>query len=293
MAFSIQYKPLFNVNIFHNYFLDKGTETFAAMNDVEKSKRLGAFNADRFMNIVPTSETMQKLRGHNLVFKKTNTGFSVWSKVSESDEKKPFIALADDEGFTFLLKPNDPRFFNYTVLEAASFGKLFYFSNQRLPDEPGTFPLIGKTGDDLLVDDGFVLSPDSEEAERKKLENNLSNGVFGVLRIFMKGDESALNVTDAQNEIQTPAPTFEIIFNNRKTFWRYIFNVDQSPVGGDDLKIENGDPKILVTKNVLPLTKDGFVSIELGGVELPNANARNLQPDPANNKYYSELYIHL
>jgi hypothetical protein len=57
------------------------------------------------------------------------------------------------------------------------------------------------------------------------------------------------------------------------------------------LKKEGAGSKILITKNEKPLTQSGFISVELGGVELPNPDTRIVKPDISNNKYYSEIYM--
>ena len=107
----------------------------------------------------------------------------------------------------------------------------------------------------------------------------------------MKGDNVSLDITDAQGEIPTPIRTFELLFENRKTTWRYIFNNDQKVKNKDDVKKENGDSKRLITKNEQPLTQKGFVSVELGGIELPNPNSRLIKPDSSSNKIFSEIYM--
>ncbi len=107
----------------------------------------------------------------------------------------------------------------------------------------------------------------------------------------MKGENTSLNVTDAQGKLLSPYKTFEILFENRKTAWRYFFDTDQTVSGADDVEIENGDSKVLITKTDQPLTQKGFVSIKLGGVELPNPNSKLIKPDSRSSKIYSEIYI--
>ena len=59
----------------------------------------------------------------------------------------------------------------------------------------------------------------------------------------------------------------------------------------DDVEEENGSAKVLVTKSDQPLTKTGFVTVELDGNELPNPDSRLIKPDQSNNKIYSEIYM--
>jgi hypothetical protein len=291
MSYSIQYKELFRVRILHRYFLDKGADEFRTMDETEQAKQLDSYNFQNVVKIVPTSETVQNLNGHNLVFKTINSGFIVWSKVSESDDSEPFISLDDDLNFTFLIQIRDSVFYNYTDLKLENAGKLYYLSNRRLDSEPNNFPLLDKSGGNFHVDEDFILSGDGEKAELKKLSAGEKFNLLGLIRIFMKGDSSSLNVTDTQGKISSSAKNFEVVLKNRNTIWRYFFDANQQVTGGDDVKKENGNSKVLVTKNEHPLTKSGFISLELGGVELPNPGVALIRPDAANNKIFSEIYM--
>lgn len=291
MSYSIQYKELFRVKMLHRFFLDKGTDDFKSMNDEEQLKQLENYNFQTVFNLRPTAGTRQALNGYNLVFKKITSGFAVWSKVDESNDVLPFIALPGDLDFTFLIQIKDPRFYNYTNLKMENAGKLYYLSNRRPDTEPNSFPLIDKAGGNFHVDEDFILSEDGENAELERLQPDEKRNLFGLIRIFMKGDNSSLNVTSAQDEIQVPAQIFEVVFKNRYTIWRYFFESDQQVTGGDGVKKENGNSKILITKTEHPLTQTGFVSIELGGVELPNPGVALVKPDVSENTIYSEIYM--
>lgn len=291
MSYSIQYKELFGVKILHRYFLDKGTEEFRTMNDTQQRKQLENYDFRSFLKIAPTTETLQQLNGHNLVFKTLNSGFTVWSKVAENDNAEPFISLDDDLKFTFLLQIKDPVFYNYTDLKLENPGKLYYLSNRRLDSEPNNFPLLDKTGGNFHVDEGFILSGNGQKTELKNLRALEKASLLGILRIFMKGGKSSLNVTDAQGKIPTSAKQFELVFKNRSTIWRYLFDTNQQVTGGDDVKKENGNSRVLVSKSAHPLTQSGFISVELGGVELPNPGVAFIKPDSINNKIFSEIYM--
>jgi hypothetical protein len=290
MAFSVKYIPLLNVNILHLFFLNKGLTEYSAMDDEAKARQLGNYNLQSVFSVIPTSETLLKLNGYNLVFKVSNAGFAIWSKV-EGVDTTPFIPLEDDLDFTFLLQKKDPVFYNYTGLKMEDAGKLYYLSNRKLASEAASFPLIPKEGGNTKLDEQYILSADGQESELKQLQLNEKTNLFALVRIFMKGDNSSLNVTDAQGKIQNPATVFEIRLDNRKTTWRYIFKTNQQVTGGDDVKKEGGNSKILITKAEQPLTQNGFISIELDGAELPNPGIRFIKPDTINNKYYSEIYM--
>ncbi len=291
MTFSIKYKPLFKVDILHNYFLNLGLDEFAAMTDSDKSKQLDSYEITSFLNIIPTPKTLQKLNGQNLVFKITNNGFTVWSKVTGNNDNIPFISLDDELSFTFLVQLKDSTFYNYTNLKLENAGKLYYFSNQKLTTEPGSFPLIKKSGDNISINQNFVLTENGANAELSKLSANEKDNLFAIIRIFVKGKNNSLSITNASNRIKNPVKTFEIFFSNRKTIWRYFFSENQQVKNSDDVKKEAGNAQQLITKTVQPLTQRGFISIELDGTELPNPDARIIKPNSLNTKYYSETYI--
>lgn len=291
MSYSIQYKELFQVNIFHRYFLDKGLDDFDSLSEEDQQKQLDNYNLQASVKIIPSIETRQKLNGHHLVFKVKSSGFTVWAKVEENDAGTPFILLDDHVNFTFLLQLKDPLFYNYTDLKMANAGKLYYLSNRRLATEPNSFPLIDKAGGNFNVDEDFILSEEAEKEEKESLQTSEKRNLLGLVRIFMKGDNSALNVTNAQGKIPAPSQNFEVVFKNRSTIWRYLFDTNQQVTGGDDVKKENGDSKILVTKSEQPLTQTGFIPVELGGVELPNPGAALIKPDKSTNKIFSEIYM--
>jgi hypothetical protein len=291
MSFSIKYKPLFQVNIHHLYFLDKGTTEFLAMSEAEKEKQLISYTISNFFTIQSSIKSRQKLNGHNMVFKTSNSGFVVWIKVSDSDESFPFVSVQDSLELTFLLKLKNNTFFNFSNLKFENADKLFFFSNKRLSTEASTFPLIKKAGGSSLVNDNYTLSDTSALNELEQLTHAERQNLFGIVKIHMKGDSGSLNVTTAQGNIRSPFPVFELIFENRKTVWRYIFDEDQTVKNNDDVKKEDGNAKQLITKQKQPLTERGFVKIEHGGVELPNPDAKLVKPNTANNKIYSEIYM--
>ncbi|MEZ5104838.1 MAG: hypothetical protein R2757_10105 [Draconibacterium sp.] len=290
MAFAIKYRELFKVSIHHLFFLNKGEDEFNSMNDSNKSKQLESFNVNEVFKIIPIAETARKLNGHHLVFKAQRDGFSVWAKVTGIGNDEPFVSLADELSFTFVLKLIDPGFYNYTDLKMENARKTYYFSNKRLNTESGSFPLINSSGDNQNIDETFVLSDDGELNEKEKLTPAEKNNLFGIISLFVKGDDIALNLTTTQGKLFVKKE-FEIQLNNRKTFWRYIFNSNQSVNGSDDVKVEDADSKVLVTKTDHPLTDKGFIALELGGAELPNPDKGLSIFNAADNNYYSEIYM--
>ncbi|HNW50974.1 MAG TPA: hypothetical protein PKH79_07830 [Prolixibacteraceae bacterium] len=291
MSFSTQYKTLFEVNILHFFFLNKGANEFFSMDDSEKTKQLDHYNLNDFFKITPTTTTQKLLNGSKLLFKTFQKKISVITQITEDDETKPFIPLSDDLSLTFLLQTTDSRFFNYTNLNINDTGKIYYFSNRILNTEPGTFPLIQKNGDTGSVDETHLLSEESTKKELSNLNAKEKEQLFGIIRIFMKGETSTTDVTDPSGNIKTPCPTFQILFSNRKTFWRYIFRQEQTVTESCDVEFEESSPKILTTKVSQPLTEIGFVSIKLRGKELPNPNSNLIKSNTTGDRFYSEIYM--
>lgn len=291
MSFSIQYKPLFKVDVFHLFFLNIGLKTWFSMNASDAAKQLGGYDVNSFLSITPSLETQEKLKGYNLVFRNLNTGFAVWTKVRNDNNAFPFITLSNDLNLTFLIKIRDSAFYNYTDLNLNSQGKTFYFSNRRLSTEAPAFPLINKSGDQFSMNGTFALTPESAAAEQKNLSSTEKMNLFGMVTLYLKADIPIINIIDPDGKIAVPPEQFEIVFNNRKTIWRYIFRNDPKVKNTDNVKIETSDPMVLISKSELPLTQKGFISLELGGKDLPNPSSQHLKPDSLNSKYYSETYL--
>lgn len=290
MSYSIQYRELFRVRILHSYFLNKGTEEFKDMDADEQKARLDKYDFRSVFMISPSAETQSIIKGHHLTFRPVSTGFSVWAKVNEKDDSRPFIDLANDLSLTFLLRIKDPDFFNYTAPKLDSSGRLFLFSNKKTDSEPSGFPLIKKEGESEFVTDAAILSEAGKKIELALLEKTEQLNVFGIVRIFMRG-ASSLHVTGTTGKFLADVPVFEIKFQNQSTVWRYLFNSNQVVSGSDDVKNEGGNPSVLVSKKAYPLTRSGFISVKLGDKELPNPGVALIKPDSTGNTIFSEIYM--
>jgi len=291
MTFETKYVKLCEIEILHLYFLNKGTENYDSMNSEEQTKQLDTYNFEHFIRVYPTIQTQRMMSGYNMLFNTHNSGCSVWVKVDANDDAVPFVKPDDDFVLTFLLKLSNYRFQNYTNLKFESLSERYYFSNKRLESEPPSFPLINKLGDHNKIDETFLLSDDGVKLALSELVSGEKSNLFGVIRIHLKGENNSMDILNNQGEIPSPYQKFELLFENRKTWWRYIFQTDQSISGGDDVEQENGDPRILISKTDLPLTQKGFVQVELKGVELPNASINSIKPEDSGNKIFSEIYM--
>lgn len=212
MAFSIQYKQLFRIDILHRFFLDKGSVRFDSMSETEQHRQLKEYDSRFILDIVPSEDTMDRLNGHSLLLKRNSTGFTVWYKEAVEGHNQPSVALDDNLFLTFLVRLKDPLFYNYTELILENVGKLFYLSNRKPDTEISSFPLLDKADMDHPVDEKFILSADGMKKE--KLQSGLKGGVnyFGIIRIFMKGDKNNLHITDIQGKVTSPAKKFVLSF---------------------------------------------------------------------------------
>ncbi|WP_319502419.1 hypothetical protein [uncultured Draconibacterium sp.] len=291
MSFSSIYKPLFGVNILHKYFLNKGTEDYFSMSDVEKEKQLAGYPLSDLFSIVPSANTSQRLNGHKLILKNTNRGFMVWTKVSESDTNSPFIPLDGSLDFTFLLKTFNSTFNHFTQVGLSNAGHLFFFSNNRLSTEDPGFPMIKKSNSNAAIDDTYRLNAESIKNEMQQLSPEEQNNLIGIIRIGMMGENGSYNVIKPNGTLRNDPLEFNIVFANRKTTWRYFFNANQQTHNNDDVKKENGNGRQLVTKTEHPLTAQGFISIKLGDQELPNPDVLRINANSTFTKIYSEIYM--
>lgn len=291
MNFHVQYSQLVHVEVLHQYYLDQGETSWQSMSEEGKARQLDTFNLSNFLQIIPSMKTVRELAGHQLVFKRNATGFSVWTKLSPNGDNHPFVELDDKLALTFLLRQTDPFFYNYTDLLLADARSLYYFSNQRSVTEAQLFPYIRKSGGNSAVTAQFIISGEGRKNELVQLSTAEQSNLFGIIRLYMKGANSSLNLTQTQGRIADVAPGFELQFRNRKTLWRYNFRSDQQVHSNDDVRKESGNARVLVTKSEYPLTKTGFIPVHLDGRDLPNPDARMITPGDSTNTFYSEIYL--
>ena len=89
----MRYQRLFEINIFHEYYQDK------VCND---------------LIIEPTIECRKILNGHRLILKNKSNGIEVIAAVDQNSSNKPFIKLADNLKFTFILSIRNSSFLDFT-----------------------------------------------------------------------------------------------------------------------------------------------------------------------------------
>ncbi|MDX8553705.1 hypothetical protein MK851_08740 [Tenacibaculum sp. 1B UA] len=143
------YKTLFNINIYHAYFLNEGERTFFELNggnngiipltDEEKKRIEEQYNISKFLSIQPTKETEKSLKNHRLLLRNHKKGIRIVSETLEviaeegNQEVKrysPIITLSDSLTLTFYLKVHHPYFENYSNIIEKKEQQLYYLSNK-------------------------------------------------------------------------------------------------------------------------------------------------------------------
>jgi hypothetical protein len=280
MSFNITYTLLFEVTFLHNYFLNRGEDTYAGMSNADKKKMLQNFDDDSFSTITPTVETNIRLKNYKMAFKPTKTGFRVYIKVKENDETDPYISVPPDLKLDFIVSIIDYQFENYTNLDFV-LKQMFLFSNVKPSTEPVTFKYIPKINDNLLISDDYLISETTTNNFLSELHTHERQDVFGIISLTMKGDNNPKNIVDAMGKIVSP--NFKIHFDNRKTLWKYINRKEETTIE---------------TNKVKPLTYSGFVEIDPVIDFTPPEPANSQYANPSvksitknNGDYYSEIFI--
>jgi len=146
MSQILLYKSLFEVNILHHFFLNKGEQEWDKMSQEDKDKMESKFDIREIFDITPIQESIKALSSHSCIFKRTSTGILVGIK-AEADKANPgkfksFVLLADNLTFRFLVKLKDSNFMNYTALPLqGNRDRMFVLSNS-LNNTSNTFPAL-------------------------------------------------------------------------------------------------------------------------------------------------------
>lgn len=128
MAFTITYRTLFSLDCWHHFFLDDDAGNFMGLPQAKRSKIANEYNLADFMQIRPTADTLNKMQGHQLIFKTTSSGFLLASKADSFDVSKMFNPLSGNQILRFVISTNQSEFHNYTNGQLKS-QSLYYFSN--------------------------------------------------------------------------------------------------------------------------------------------------------------------
>jgi hypothetical protein len=125
----IRYRPLFQVDLAHDYFLSRGDVVFEAQPEAERGALAALWNVSRVLEIFPDEATQATLRGHKMIFRPAEGGFFVAVQLDPAaNDMRPRIPPAADFRLTFGLRVKDARFANFTELGAPGTG-FYRFGN--------------------------------------------------------------------------------------------------------------------------------------------------------------------
>ncbi|WP_299551308.1 hypothetical protein [Seonamhaeicola sp.] len=293
------FKSIFNIRLYHGYFLNDGESNFSGMSDLNKNRILKNYKVSEFLEVRPTDATKKALKNHRILFKPHTSGFRLLVSVIEHTDTKssPLIPFEDDLNFTFGIYANDPYFDNYSQVVNRIDRRLYLFSNRIPATEDAGFANIFT--DDGTVDTSFLLKETSTRNlmaaiafENEALTENTDT--FSITNSF-RDIEAKVNLTDAEkkplkNEILNEALLAEKrngllgfirLFvkgdanKNLLKFETVATQVEQyvletTPLFTLSFKnrktfwryIKPSDNIILTTDATKPLTKNGFVKIE-------------------------------
>ena len=289
MSFLINYKKLFQINLYHQYFLNDGVTAFDA-NASLKTQQLSKYDFSSFAEIVPSEATNKKLNGTKIILKKSSAGVSAYISAEEtapnSNIFKPYISLQQNDNLLFLLYIKDPFFENYSTV-AANPTIPYLFSNKKPSTEGSGLRYIDLESTTHAVED-FSIAQTTFEAFYSAISEKERIGLFAVIHLEMAGDDTtgvdgnARNVINTDGTLQSTAPTFKIQIANRSTIWNYINPTDNS-------LLHSSDP------TELPLVKNGIVGYTFDSKERPSAQPFRLvfEKDGGGNiiKTISEIFI--
>lgn len=163
------YRSLFNFNIHHGYFLDKGQEKFLpppnnnnGMSDADKEEALKKYDFSEYLKIKPSKATLKLLENHRMMLKVNRQGFAVVLDTQKDQDKyEPIIPLNDELTLTFELQATDAYFYNYTNVTNLDNNRMYLFTNVK-PSGQGTFENVFENNGGF-IDGSFLLK---EQATR-------------------------------------------------------------------------------------------------------------------------------
>ena len=169
MAIPVTYSILFEVNVLHHYFLNRGLKNFALMTADEQAEVMLKYDIRDALEIVPTAECRKNLDRHQCILRRTATGILAGLKAQLQSQPphtyKPFHEIDNDLTFTFHMHLKDLSLLNYTNLPLnGNSSQVYLFSNNAGPAAKAfpslcTFPSTFESGrqylpGEMVVDSG-------------------------------------------------------------------------------------------------------------------------------------------
>lgn len=201
------YKTLFNINLYHAYFLDEGSRKFHdlqrtgnILSENDKKRILTEYDSNNFLEIVPIKSTTKKIEDYRLILKKHTKGIRVFTEAlrvtsfengSAVERYNPLIKFPEGLTLSFYIKSSDRYFNNYSKVIGKNKPQLYFLSN-KISSAANVFD----ANNEMKEFNGFLAS----EKDTRKLiyelekENQLTNANanFSVANI----DETVINTIE-------------------------------------------------------------------------------------------------
>ncbi|MDZ8104379.1 MAG: hypothetical protein RM338_01960 [Nostoc sp. DedQUE12a] len=186
----MHYKQLFELRILHEYYRDQICPDFS---------------------IEPTSECQKILSGHRLIVKNQVNGIAVIAPVDS--ESKPWIELAENLQFSFILKLKNKEFIDFTEIDWKPVDNVIYQFNN-------------KNHSNIEVSD--LVTTQTKLSDRKLPRGQ---NIFGIVDIYNRSSIS---------QILNQGSEYKINFQAKKQQWHYYLLTD-SETNGDEFLIKDKD----------------------------------------------------
>jgi hypothetical protein len=184
----MHYKQLFELRIIHEYYQNQICPDF---------------------RLEPTAECQHILSGYRLIIKNQVNGIVVIAPVDS--ESKPWIELAENLQFSFILKLKNEEFIDFTELDWKPVNNVIYqFTNKN-----------------------HIEVSDLETNKTKFSDRKLPKGknIFGIVDIYHSS--SKFQLLDSGGE-------YKITFKAKKQRWYYYLLADRE-INGDEFLIKDKD----------------------------------------------------
>lgn len=169
----MSYQKLFSLDIFHDYYQDKICSDFS---------------------LKPTPDCEKILKGHRLILKNRINGIQVIARFNNRGE--PWIKIAEDLNFTFILKLKNTNFIDFTdTVSPLKNNSVYLFSNQNIKQD--------------------------KTLELNQKSENLANFSFSVEHCVWGIVEIYNNVSFLKNS------NYKITFQAKKQHWKYYLITNQ------------------------------------------------------------------
>lgn len=251
MSFNYTYNSLFEIFIYHDYFLDDGKKKFKSMDPDNRAKQLMDYHLSDFFEITPTFKTANILKNNRLRFVIDNDRIRIVASTVLDKKSEPLISIGDDEELYFIIRLKDAYFMNYTQLEFNS-DRIYLFTNNANTAGVPFLPLYPELGGgeephdlDQIITDQYMATEAASKTLIEQISANEQAGVFGMFVIKMKSTIRIYSIMDG-TFIVDPAKKFMLRFENISRFWKYKSRTPSAAY---------------LTKEPFPLVKNGFIEI--------------------------------